>query len=109
MVNKLSSRFGSNVVVLLLLSALLSTSLVHSSSFAQVTEYTTSKIKNTNILHKESADDDDRAVWLLNAGIEVATNAILYINSTDTSWLKIAAADGQTAHLIHILQHLSLA
>jgi poly(beta-D-mannuronate) C5 epimerase len=135
MVNKytlLSSRFGSIVVVLLLLSALLSTSLVHSSSFAQITESTSScitydsdekiititckcanltdidnELKNTNILHKETAADDGRAVWLLNAGIEVAPNAILYINSTDTSWLKIAA-DGQTAHLIHILGSLKI-
>jgi parallel beta-helix repeat protein len=43
----------------------------------------------------------------LNAGIEIAPNATLYINSTDTSWLKIAA-DGQTAHLIHILGSLKI-
>jgi poly(beta-D-mannuronate) C5 epimerase len=43
----------------------------------------------------------------LNAGIEVAPNAILYINSTDTSWLKIAA-DEETAHLIHILGSLKI-
>jgi mannuronan 5-epimerase len=44
----------------------------------------------------------------LNAGIEVAPNAILYINSTDTSWLKMAAEDGQTAHLIHVLGSLKI-
>jgi hypothetical protein len=46
----------------------------------------------------------------LNSGIEVARNAILYINSTDTSWLKvIAAADRkEAAHLIHILGSLKI-
>ena len=43
------------------------------------------------MVHKETVDDDGGRVWLLNAGIEVAPNALLYINSTDTSWLKVAA------------------
>jgi mannuronan 5-epimerase len=30
-------------------------------------------------------------VWLLNAGIVIEQDASLYINSTDTSWLKIVA------------------
>ena len=30
-------------------------------------------------------------VWLLNAGIVIEQGASLYINSTDTSWLKIVA------------------
>lgn len=50
-------------------------------------------------------DRDRNAVWQLNAGITVAQNATLYINSTDTSWLKILA-DGETAH--HILVSGSL-
>jgi mannuronan 5-epimerase len=136
MVNKytiLSSR--SRVIVILLLLSLSSTLLVYfssssSSSFAQVTESTSScitydssekiititcksanltdidnQLKDPGILHKETTD----GTWLLNAGIEVAPNAILYINSTDTSWLKVlAAADGQTAHLIHISGSLKI-
>ena len=43
------------------------------------------EIRNPEILHKESTD----GVWLLNAGIVIEQGASLYINSTDTSWLKI--------------------
>jgi hypothetical protein len=35
------------------------------------------------------------------AGLTVAQNAALYINSTDTSWLKIVG-DGETAYPIHV-------
>lgn len=45
------------------------------------------EIRNPNILHKESTD----GVWLLSAGIVIEQGASLYINSTDTSWLKIVA------------------
>ena len=45
------------------------------------------EIRNPEILHKESTD----GVWLLNAGIVIEQGASLYINSTDTSWLKIVA------------------
>jgi parallel beta-helix repeat protein len=45
------------------------------------------EIRNPDILHKESID----GVWLLNAGIVIEQGASLYINSTDTSWLKIVA------------------
>ena len=46
-------------------------------------------------------------VWLLNAGITVAQNATLYINSTDTSWLKILA-DGETAYPILVSGSLKI-
>src|SRR5215204_2604173 len=45
------------------------------------------EIKNPDVLHKESTD----GVWLLNAGIVIEQGASLYLNSTDTSWLKIVA------------------
>jgi mannuronan 5-epimerase len=45
------------------------------------------EIRNPDILHKESTD----GIWLLNAGIVIEQGASLYINSTDTSWLKIVA------------------
>ncbi len=61
------------------------------------------QLNNPNILHKESYDD----VWLSNANIVVAEDATLYINSTDTSWLKIAA-DGNTAYEIHVLGGLQI-
>ena len=69
--------------------------------------YTT--IGDQNVLLKEDGidvntitgnfDRDNNTIWQLNAGITVAQNATLYINSTDTSWLKILA-DEETAHPI---------
>ncbi|MDQ3868207.1 MAG: right-handed parallel beta-helix repeat-containing protein [Thermoproteota archaeon] len=54
------------------------------------------QIRDTNVIHKEedttttTAEGDHRGgVWVLNAGIVVAKGAVLYINSTDTKWLKI--------------------
>ncbi|MGH9978426.1 MAG: right-handed parallel beta-helix repeat-containing protein, partial [Nitrososphaeraceae archaeon] len=52
-------------------------------------------------------DGDSGNVWQLNAGIAVAQNATLYINSTDTSWLKIVA-DGETAHPILVSGSLKI-
>jgi len=52
-------------------------------------------------------DGDSNTVWQLNAGITVAQNATLYINSTDTSWLKILA-DGETAHPILVSGSLKI-
>jgi mannuronan 5-epimerase len=53
------------------------------------------EIRNPDILHKESTD----GIWLLNAGMVIEQGATLYVNSTDTSWLKIAA-EGETAYPI---------
>lgn len=44
-------------------------------------------------------DEDIDKGWKLNAGISVAEDATLYINSSDTSWLKIIG-DGETAYPI---------
>jgi mannuronan 5-epimerase len=77
------------------------------------------QLKDPNILNRETSTpspttaatttsaNNNKAQWLLNAGIVISQGATLYINSTDTSWLKIAA-DGQTAHLIHILGSLKI-
>jgi hypothetical protein len=51
------------------------------------------QLKNPDVLHKETTN----GVWLLNAGILIEQGATLYINPTDTSWMKIAA-NGQTAY-----------
>lgn len=40
-------------------------------------------------------------VWLLNANLTVSKGAVLYINSTDTSWLKIIS-DRTTAYNIDV-------
>ena len=61
------------------------------------------EIRNPDILHKESTD----GVWLLNAGMVIEQGATLYINSTDTSWLKIAA-DGETAYSILVSGSLKI-
>jgi mannuronan 5-epimerase len=50
------------------------------------------QLQNPDVLHKETID----GVWLLNAGMVIENDATLFINSTNTSWLKIAA-DGETA------------
>jgi parallel beta-helix repeat protein len=64
------------------------------------------QLKDPDILNKETSNSDD-AIWLLNAGIVVAKDATLYINSTDTSWLKIVS-DGETAYAIHVLGGLKI-
>jgi len=46
------------------------------------------QLKDPNLLRK---DVDSDGVWLLNAGIVIEKDAALFINSTDTSWLKIVA------------------
>jgi parallel beta-helix repeat protein len=61
------------------------------------------EIRNPNILHKESTD----GVWLLNAGMIIEQGTTFYINSTDTSWLKIAA-DGETSYPILISGSLKI-
>src|SRR4030095_1811780 len=48
------------------------------------------KIKNPDIL-KKIESSATRSDWLLNASIVIEKDAMLYINSTDTSWLKIVA------------------
>jgi len=56
------------------------------------------QLKDPNILHRKIAVDgyDTGHVWLLNAGIVVTQDALLYINSTDTSWLKITPEETTT-------------
>jgi mannuronan 5-epimerase len=61
------------------------------------------QLKDPDVLHKETID----GVWLLNAGIIIEQGATLYINSTDTSWMKIAA-DGQTAYSILVSGSLKI-
>jgi mannuronan 5-epimerase len=64
------------------------------------------QVKDPNILNKEH---DNKNVWLLNAGIEISKNATLYLNSTDTSWLKVIA-DGERhpAYPIHVSGSLKI-
>ncbi|MGI0044073.1 MAG: right-handed parallel beta-helix repeat-containing protein [Nitrososphaeraceae archaeon] len=74
-------------------------------------------VGDQNVLLKESDvsvgvtsgnfDGNYDNVWQLNSGISIAQNARLYINSTDTSWLKILA-DGESAHPILISGSLNM-
>jgi mannuronan 5-epimerase len=73
-------------------------------------------VGDQNVLLKEDDDVDvisgniegeSDNVWQLNAGITVAQNATLYINSTDTSWLKILA-DGEITHPILVSGSLKI-
>lgn len=43
-------------------------------------------LKDPDVLRRDEAVENG---WILNAGIIVAADSLLYINSTDTSWLKI--------------------
>jgi mannuronan 5-epimerase len=62
------------------------------------------QLKDPSVLAKDKTVDKG---WILNAGLTVAQNAILYINSTDTSWLKIIG-DGNTAYPILISGSLKI-
>ncbi|MGE5661290.1 MAG: right-handed parallel beta-helix repeat-containing protein [Ignavibacteriales bacterium] len=62
------------------------------------------QIKNTDVIRKDANVDKG---WILNAGITVAQNATLYINSSDASWLKILA-DGDTAYPILVSGSLKI-
>jgi poly(beta-D-mannuronate) C5 epimerase len=73
------------------------------------------QLKDTNVIHKENSTANttnaaaNDKTWLLNAGIEVDNGATLYINSTDTKWLKIIG-DGENPNVnaIHILGSLNV-
>lgn len=61
------------------------------------------QLQDPDLLHKET----ENGVWLLNAGVVIEEGATLYINSTDTSWLRIVA-DGETAHPILVSGSLKI-
>jgi poly(beta-D-mannuronate) C5 epimerase len=62
------------------------------------------QLNDTDIIRRDKAVEKG---WILNAGITVAKNATLYINSTDTSWLKILA-NGEIAYPITIAGNLKI-
>jgi hypothetical protein len=53
----------------------------HSSNLTDVYN----QLKNPNVLYKQTND----GTWVLKAALVVAEGSTFYINSTDTSWLKI--------------------
>lgn len=63
-----------------------------------------SALKDPSVLQRDGSIEKG---WILNSGITVAQNAILYINSSDTSWLKILG-DGETAYPILISGSLKI-
>ncbi len=62
------------------------------------------QLQNPDLLHKETTD----GVWLLNAGIIIEQGATLYVNSTDTSWLKITPYEGNIANGIQVFGTLRI-
>ena len=50
------------------------------------------QLRNSDVLEKAESLTSGQ-VWLLDAGIIIKNGATFYINSTDTSWLKIVAPD----------------
>ena len=68
-----------------------------------------SSLKDDSALSKENTTKDNKNQWLLNAGIVVSHGSTLYINSTDTSWLKImASADTVSANGINVFGGLKI-
>jgi hypothetical protein len=61
-------------------------------------------LKDSEVLRSDDAVENG---WILNAGITVAENATLYVNSTDSSWLKIIA-DEETAYPVHVSGSLKI-
>lgn len=62
------------------------------------------QLKDRDVLQEEAGVEKS---WILNAGVTVAENSTLYVNSTDTLWLKIVA-DGETAYPIQVLGGLKI-
>jgi poly(beta-D-mannuronate) C5 epimerase len=62
------------------------------------------QLMNQDVLRRDETVDKG---WILNAGIQVSPNATLYINSTDTSWLKILA-DEQTDYPVLVSGSLKI-
>lgn len=67
-----------------------------------------SSLSDKSILSKEIVTKDNKTQWLLNAGIVVSHGSTLYINSTDTSWLKIASAETESANGINVYGGLKI-
>jgi mannuronan 5-epimerase len=65
------------------------------------------ELKDPSILDIQKQRDSDSSfsptnnVWLLNANLTISKGATFYVNSTDTSWLKIIS-DGTTAYSIDV-------
>lgn len=62
------------------------------------------QLEDPDVLQEEAGVEKN---WILNAGVTVAENSTLYVNSTDTLWLKIVA-DGKTAYPIQVLGGLKI-
>lgn len=60
-------------------------------------------LHNTSVLKKEQGK-----VWLLNANLKVWHDSILYINSTDTSWLKINSTSPNDSYRILVVGDLKI-
>jgi mannuronan 5-epimerase len=65
------------------------------------------QLNDDTILDRQQQQQSDNGVWLLNAGIIIAEDAALYINSTDTKWLKIVS-DGNTPNRIAVYGSLKI-
>ena len=64
------------------------------------------QLNDDTILDRQQQQADN-GVWLLNAGIIIAEDAALYINSTDTKWLKIVS-DGNNPNRIAVYGSLKI-
>jgi poly(beta-D-mannuronate) C5 epimerase len=60
------------------------------------------------VLDRQQQQQSDNGVWLLNAGIIISEDAALYINSTDTEWLKIVSDGNNTPNRIAVYGSLKI-
>jgi parallel beta-helix repeat protein len=63
------------------------------------------QLNNNNILKRDASSSDK--IWLLNAGLDIQRGATLFVNSTDTDWLKIIS-NGTSANEIHVFGSLKV-
>jgi poly(beta-D-mannuronate) C5 epimerase len=69
-----------------------------------------SYIEDALTAHKENgilSKDSEKGVWILNANLTISNSSAFYINSTDTSWLKIIG-NGKTAYSINVFGSLNV-
>src|SRR5690349_9906446 len=60
-------------------------------------------IHNASVLKKEQGK-----VWLLNANLKVWHDSTLYINSTDTAWLKLNSTSPNDSYRILVIGDLKI-
>jgi hypothetical protein len=81
---------------------------IHSDRIVKISCKSTNPTEIRDILDEpDILVEESPKVWILNANILVDEGSIFYINSSDTSWLKINSTDG-IAHYIEVRGNMEL-